>query len=190
MSGPLGMPSRGEVASVRQFAHDQNAAAEDLVVSELLSNEIVEAAAGVLSGLPPLVQGEARGNPGRVMNAGCCTTCDGSGGDVTSPETNGRCVDCMGTGHCHDAATACNADWDDSFDGIQARNRAIEAFISQAWESPAAEASALIEHALAMEHAARVDVPALLAAVDRAYKDGYRTGKSHAAAPANSKASL
>lgn len=30
----------------------------------------------------------------------CCPTCDG-GVDISSPETDGRCWDCYGTGHTH-----------------------------------------------------------------------------------------
>ena len=32
---------------------------------------------------------------------GCCTSCDGSGRTDT-PDTNGHCWDCRGTGHPHD----------------------------------------------------------------------------------------
>lgn len=32
---------------------------------------------------------------------GCCTSCDGNGVSASSPETNGLCWDCRGTGHPH-----------------------------------------------------------------------------------------
>ena len=30
---------------------------------------------------------------------GCCSTCDGDGGGISDPVTNGLCWDCRATGH-------------------------------------------------------------------------------------------
>lgn len=38
---------------------------------------------------------------------GCCSACGGTGTDIASPETNGRCWDCYGTGHTHQPETSC-----------------------------------------------------------------------------------
>lgn len=35
------------------------------------------------------------------FHRGCCTACGGTGVDPSSPETNGQCWDCYGTGHPH-----------------------------------------------------------------------------------------
>lgn len=40
----------------------------------------------------------------RLNLRGCCTACDGYGVDIDSIETNGKCWDCYGTGHCHDGS--------------------------------------------------------------------------------------
>jgi len=32
---------------------------------------------------------------------GCCDNCGGTGLDASAEETNGKCWDCYGTGHCH-----------------------------------------------------------------------------------------
>lgn len=37
----------------------------------------------------------------RFHRKGCCSNCGGTGVDASSPETNGRCWDCYGTGHTH-----------------------------------------------------------------------------------------
>lgn len=38
---------------------------------------------------------------------GCCSACNGTGIDIASPETNGRCWDCYGTGHAHKPEKDC-----------------------------------------------------------------------------------
>jgi len=38
---------------------------------------------------------------------GCCSACNGTGIDIASPETNGKCWDCYGTGHTHMPEVSC-----------------------------------------------------------------------------------
>lgn len=52
-----------------------------------------------------------RGRPVKPVRAGCCANCNGAGVDMSSPETNGLCWDCQGTGHIHPLDSAC---WSES----------------------------------------------------------------------------
>jgi hypothetical protein len=61
---------------------------------------------GALAGVTPGLRARLK-----VLRRGCCTTCDGYGRDMAAPETGGRCWDCYGTGHCHDARQRCMPWW-------------------------------------------------------------------------------
>lgn len=56
--------------------------------------------------------------------------------------------------------------WDQSVQGIRDRNRALEAFIDRAWTTTLLP-DEIADHDIAVEHAARVEVPALIAEVER-----------------------
>lgn len=43
----------------------------------------------------------------RKATEGCCTACGGTGTGMSSPESNGKCWDCFGTGHEHYAGYDC-----------------------------------------------------------------------------------